>query len=143
VTRYLVAALLLGPVALSAGVYRGSTLIRVSIITHPLGYDGTGGPVPVAVCVRPGDEVLVSFVQDALDVWNSLTPTTGNCFGCITSEEAAGMRGMSPVLSDLEGTVIHELGHCGLGLDHTTWDVTSSSNADDATNILPCRADLP
>ncbi len=123
---------------LSAGVYDGSTLIRVSMIVHPFGYDGSGGTLPVAVCVRPGDEILKPFLQDALTFWNDLAPTTGNCSGCITTEEFAGMPGMPPELVNLRRTLLHELGHCGLGLGHTNWDVTSFSNADDATSGQPC-----
>lgn len=134
---------LLGAPALNAGVYDGSVVdgLSTAMIVHPIGFDGSGGPLPVAVCIRPGDEILTPTVQAVIALWNDLTPTTSNCTGCITSEEFVTLPPEEPPqIFSLRRTVTHELGHCGNGLGHTNWMETSSSNAKDATSILRCNS---
>ena len=74
---------------LEGGVYDGSVVdgLSTAMIVHPIGFDGSRGPQQVAICVRPGDEILTPTVEAAIALWNDLTPTTDNCPGCITSEE--------------------------------------------------------
>lgn len=81
---------------------------------HPIGYDGSGGMLSIGICVRPGSEDLVPAVQSAIALWNALAPTVGNCVNCYLWEEQAPPESYQ----DTRATVIHELGHCAMGLGH-------------------------
>jgi len=83
-------------------------------IMHPAGYDGTGGVLTVGICVQTGSEVLIPYVQDTIDLWNALLPTTGNCANCVLWEEPVPPGSFNDTFS----TLVHELGHCAMGLDH-------------------------
>ncbi len=83
-------------------------------IMHPVGYDGSPGVLTVRVCVQPGSEVLAPFVQNAIALWNALTPTTENCENCVLWEEPVPPRDFVDAFTVL----VHELGHCAMGLDH-------------------------
>jgi hypothetical protein len=82
-------------------------------IVHPTGYGGVGGVISIGVCVEPGSEDLLLPLFSAIEVWNSLTPRYGNCFGCWAA-------GDTPVggRTSLQWLVMHELGHCAMGLGH-------------------------
>ncbi len=82
-------------------------------IVHPLGYDGTQVLIKLDICVESGSEVLVGPVQRAIQMWNQLSSTTGNCSGCVLWEENPPTG-----LLSLPDTVLHEIGHCAMGLDH-------------------------
>ncbi len=80
------------------------------LITHPMGYNGTGGVLNVSVGIDPtsafSTEMQVS-VDNVVRTWNRLNPTTGNLqFGNIMANEM-----------DFESVLLHELGH-SLGLAH-------------------------
>lgn len=83
-------------------------------IVHPIGYDGAGGTLTVKVCVREGQDDLITPVQEAIAIWNGLTPTTGNCQDCVLWEETGPASG----LFDTTSVLVHELGHCAFGLGH-------------------------
>ncbi|RMG57904.1 MAG: hypothetical protein D6722_24225 [Bacteroidetes bacterium] len=53
----------------------------VDVVTHPIGYNGTGGPLTITVGIDPTSTFaadMVVPVQNVLPVMNALTPTTGN-----------------------------------------------------------------
>lgn len=93
---------------------------RPFAVTHPPTYDGSGGALSFDVCVLTASETLIGPTQRAIATWNALIPTTENCTGCSVWEE-------SPAPSTTvhaETTLLHELGHCPLGLGHPdrNWD---------------------
>lgn len=91
-------------------------------IVHPPGYVQIGGAVVVPVCVRPGSQALEPSVSWSIEIWNALTPRYGNCRGCLTIEEVLGGTPQPGTLVDLPGTILHELGHCAMGLGHSNMD---------------------
>ncbi|MEM7354140.1 MAG: hypothetical protein AAF657_25275 [Acidobacteriota bacterium] len=130
-----------------AGAYFGSdsdTLCggpcRNAIIVHTAGYTsaGMGGEIAVPVCIRSGDAPFVQrAVEEAISVWNGLTPTTGNCRDCGSSDDPAVPDGITV----METVTIHELGHC-IGLDHSNFDdvaidINNFTDADDALAFDP------
>lgn len=85
-------------------------------ITHPAGYTGTGGELVVDICVNDtflDNYKLIGPLQVAIDTWNSLTPTTGACQNCVVWGDSFPSGAF-----DAESTILHELGHCAMGLDH-------------------------
>lgn len=124
---------------LGAGVYLGTALcsemsdcfpaafisdenhtIPPFAITHPPGYTGSGGVLQARICVSLGSESLISPLRRAITTWNNLVATTGNCEGCKIWEEGP----TSSTVYHAETTLLHELGHCPLGLEHPirNWD---------------------
>lgn len=83
-------------------------------IVHPVGYTGSAGNLEVKICVEPGDEILIPPLDAAIALWNRLLPSVRNCVGCGTWENPP------PAVGDLNAMTIllHELGHCALGLSH-------------------------
>lgn len=96
-----------------AGVFEfaGDTY-GVDVITHPTGYDGTGGKLIITVGISPFfphvDKMEIPL-QNAINIWNQLVPTTGNV---ITSGNSIPDNHF-----DFESVALHELGHC-IGLSH-------------------------
>jgi len=95
-------------------------------ITHPPGYDGTGGVIQLRVCLAKGDEAFAGALQRAIATWNALSPTIDNCegIGCRVWEEP----GIAPGVADAESVLLHELGHCAFGLEHVerNWDAQAT-----------------
>jgi hypothetical protein len=92
-----------------------------NVVTHPIGYDGTGGVLTVTVGIDPSsenaDEMMIS-TQNAIRTWNGLIATTGNIeFGNIAVNEI-----------DFESVLIHEMGH-SLGLAHVNLATESGLNS--------------
>ena len=137
----LVLSTLFAPAALVAGSYLGTAACTFDAdcspatplsspngetvppfaITHPLGYDGSGGVLQLRVCVASGSEILIEPARRAIDTWNQLLATTENCDGCKVWEEGP----FQPATSmHAETTLLHEIGHCPLALDHPdrNWD---------------------
>jgi hypothetical protein len=86
-------------------------------------FDGSGGALTVSICIPTGSESLIGPTSRAIATWNALIPTTENCTGCTTWEE-------TPTAGDTfhaETTLLHELGHCPLGLEHPfrNWDAAN------------------
>lgn len=82
----------------------------VDAIVHPFLYVGAGGPLTVNVCTSPSfaeiDSAEPAIVR-AIATWNSLAFQNNNL-------EQATPEGFA----DFETIMLHELGHCGYGLDH-------------------------
>jgi len=83
------------------------------IVTHVIGYTGTGGVIPVTVGIDPTSAnaaQMVTSVQNTVNTWNSLSSTSGNLI--------TGGANAIPFFSfDFESAMLHELGHA-LGLSH-------------------------
>lgn len=96
-----------------AGAYISSSGTFVDRITHPSGYDGTGGTLVVEVCISPNSEaqseMLVSL-ENAIFNWNQLTSASPNLF-------LGGSNDIPSGTVDFESTLVHEIGHC-IGLAH-------------------------
>ena len=144
-TVALTVATALMPVCASGGVYyqmqelvRSGALGPYAII-HPVGYVGDGGVLPIRVCVdnNPTSRPLVGPLQKALEMWNGLKPTTGNCTGqpCSVWEDATFPGGNTDAMS----TLVHEAGHCGMGLGHP--NLQEIDQAPDATHSGTCDVD--
>lgn len=85
----------------------------LDVVTHPIGYNGTGGILTISVGIDPGSvhatEMEVS-TQNVINIFNKLFPGTGNLvFG--------GNNNIPSGNIDFESTLLHELGH-SLGLAH-------------------------
>lgn len=85
----------------------------VDVVTHPSGYNGSGGVLPVSVGIDPTSAnaaSMVTSVENVIRTFNSLISTTGNLqFGAATNIPSGQV--------DFESTLLHELGH-SLGLAH-------------------------
>ena len=118
------------------------------IVVHPQGYTGAGGAIDIKVCAAPGAEITLPALRQAVRIWDSLTPTTENCAGeCRTHEQGA----VDETLPFRMGAVLlHELGHCAMGLGHPNWLSTSYTNTVDVKSWIDgpdpfrgTRDDLP
>jgi len=110
-------------------IFAGET--NVDIITHPAGYNGTGGEITVGVCidstsVNAADMVIP--IQNMANTFNNLQPHSPNLFSGANNDIA-----FSDV--DFESVALHELGHC-LSLAHPNIGGSSlpSSNYTSTTN---------
>ncbi|MEO8275141.1 MAG: hypothetical protein ABI639_02920 [Thermoanaerobaculia bacterium] len=83
-------------------------------IVHPVGYLQAGGAIEIGICVEAGSEGLLLPLLSAVETWNELKARYGNCFDCWTSNEPAPSGKAS-----LQWVVLHELGHCAMGLGHS------------------------
>jgi hypothetical protein len=130
-------------------------------IVHPPGYTGTQTSVPVRICLNPADAQLEAPLQRAIEFWNGLVAldgalTTGfhpgTCRNCGLLENGDPLPAGTPYYA--LSTVLHELGHCAIGLDHINrlWDVawdgvfeqtsfTRSANAAAQANALDAGPD--
>jgi hypothetical protein len=106
-------------------------------IVHPIGYTGGGGTINVNICLVPGSEVMTASVDYAIALWNGLVPTTGNCVGCVLAEETA------PTVGRVQGVsgILHELGHCAMGLDHMNLNETTRVPSDVSTGSCDVNSD--
>lgn len=84
-------------------------------IVHPPGYNGSGGLLRVRVCTLLSAEPAVGPLQDAMRIWNNLLPISENCENCYVHGDPVAD---PPVSYNARGILLHELGHCALGLEH-------------------------
>lgn len=97
-----------------AGTYVSSVFgLADNSVTHPRGYDGTGGQLPINVCIDSSSahrNQMVGPVQRAIETLNNLNPTTLNLRVDNTNV---------PVdVFDFESVALHEMGHAN-ALGHT------------------------
>lgn len=99
--------------------YSGTFLLHEPIptdtpdaVTHPLGYDGTGGIITIGVCIDPAStyaSALVAPLTKAVNTLNGLVATTGT-YVAVSAEVPSGH-------ADAESVLLHEISHC-VGLHH-------------------------
>lgn len=119
--------LLLFPVSQApGGTFSNSdtTLFEPFIVAHPPGYEGAGGVVQVDICISSGSAMVSGAVDQAIQTWNDLSATTSNCDGCRLWEEGVG----DGDFLYLNTVLVHELGHCAMGLGHINWNDPSAGN---------------
>lgn len=107
-------------------------------VTHPIVFQRAGGSFLLRICVADTNLQLRGPTERAIATWNSLTPTTANCApaddpstpsvreGCARWEEMPFVTSVFVA----EAVLLHELGHCAMGLDHPERNVDV---ADDGT----------
>ncbi|MFK8078819.1 MAG: hypothetical protein AB8B97_00920 [Granulosicoccus sp.] len=79
-------------------------------VTHPEGYDGTGGELTLNVCIVPGTPFASEMerpLRNNIAVWNKLQSTSANLRQIPLPSNTY----------DFESVSLHEFGHC-LGIDH-------------------------
>ncbi len=84
-------------------------------IVHPPGFTGAGGHLTVRACTAPLAIDVRPALQNAMALWSELTPNTGNCQLCQRAEDIPLV---APVGPHLASVILHELGHCAMGLAH-------------------------
>jgi hypothetical protein len=85
----------------------------VDVVTHPTSYTGQGGMLALRVCIVPGSANAAAMeipVQNNINIYNRLQPTTGNLLRGSSNNIPSGQ-------IDFESVSLHELGHC-IGLGH-------------------------
>ena len=85
----------------------------VGIVTHPLGYTGTGGTLSISVGIDPTSAnaaAMAVSVQNMINTFNGLVPTDANLVLGASNNVPANF-------FDFESVALHELGHA-LGLAH-------------------------
>ena len=111
---------------IGAGTFSGAGETNgLDVIRHPLGYDGSGGPLTLTVCVDPttGDPQSEIPLQLAISTWNQGQGTTGNI------SSTAGV----PITDlDFQSVALRGLGLC-LGLDDPS-DGSGFTRATNGTN---------
>jgi hypothetical protein len=97
----------------------------VNVVTHPPGYNGTGGTLNVTVCIdptSPNAAAMEQSVRNVVATWNALTPASPNLF-------FYGNNNIGDSQIDFESTALHEVGHC-LGLGHPNLSTESGLSGD-------------
>lgn len=109
--------------------------VHEGAITYPFTFVPAGTTSPnLKICVEDAfGGKLAEAVTWAVETWNALTPRVHNCAGCVTQE--VGTTGSVP--TNLSSTILHELGHCGMAIDHTTLVIDTAADPDTCTNPPP------
>jgi hypothetical protein len=66
---------------------------RRDVVTHPKGYNGSGGNLVVTVCVNPASAhatAMVISTQNAVNTWNGLIATSPNLLSGTSNNIPAG-----------------------------------------------------
>lgn len=85
----------------------------IDVITHPIGYTGTGTQLNISVCIDPTSTettLLETSVRNVVNSWNNLTASSPNLI-------LGGANDIGSGDIDWESTLLHEAGHC-IGLAH-------------------------
>ena len=118
-----------------AGAFISATESSPDRITHPSGYNGSGGTLSVDVCIdssAPNAADMVTPLENAIAIWNDLEVHTGNL--------VFGAQGIPAGRIDFESVLLHELGHC-IGLAHS--NLASESGLPTASQDYAKSADGP
>ena len=108
-------AMAVGPERLAhagAFIFAGNTN-GIDVVTHPVGYGGSGGLLNVEVCIAPTSPYAAEMepaLLSAIETWNARIPTTGNLLLGSNNDISSGQ-------VDFESVLLHEIGHC-VGLAH-------------------------
>ena len=99
-----------------AYVFAGSAN-GINVVTHPIGYNGSGDTVTVTVGIDPTSNFSANMaipVQNVVSIFNGLNSTNGNVsFGNIPAGDI-----------DFESVLLHEMGH-SLSLAHCNFATES------------------
>jgi hypothetical protein len=98
-------------------------------VVHPVGYTGGSGVLTIEICTTQAAQPLIPYLDAAIATWNALSASTGNCSGpCRVVDET---NPMPPGIfqGDITSGILHELGHCAMGLGHNNYRTTSYSNS--------------
>jgi hypothetical protein len=102
--------------------------LGVDLVEHLHGYAGTGTNLTLTIGIDPTSANAAAMViptLNVIDVWNGLTPTTGNLiFGASNNIPASSV--------DFESTLLHEVGHA-LGLGHPNLGTDGPAGSDNYT----------
>ena len=99
---------------------------RPRVVTHPTGYTGSGGSLPVTVCIDPTTANAASMVvpvQNIVATWNARAAASPNLFFGANNNIGSSQY-------DFESTALHELGHC-IGLAHPNLSSESGLSGSD------------
>lgn len=127
-----------------AGTFLNSNLCPNDpfVITHAATFTTSETELVIKVC---GDEtfpdILLSDLDAAIGLWNSLTAVSPNCEDCLLIEEAD----QEPVDQPFDPTtaLAHELGHCAMGLGHPNQAGSSfTASRRDCPNPPPITFDV-
>ncbi len=117
-----------------AGVYHLSAVAlddQPGRINHTFGYTGAAADLTATVCATEAAAAFVPHLLSAIAAWNSRTTAVPNCVGFCSvfldledpppalPPGVPPLRGRSTGPVDAQYILIHELGHCLFGLDHT------------------------
>jgi hypothetical protein len=110
-------------------------------ITHPFGFTGPQTTLQIRICVDAASSQLEPGIQRAITKWEAMLPTTGNCAGCVLWEETPPPQGNFYA----DTTILHELGHCAVGLDHVNrlWDADNDGTFESTSFTLSAEAFHP
>lgn len=120
-------------------------IVNPQSIVHPVTFQQAGGTLTVRLCVESTVQGLLDAVDWAVARWNAMTPRTENCLRCTTFEEGDPDLGDPNARLALTTTVLHELGHCALALDHPNriWDPEGDGSYDFTSFTLSWNATYP
>lgn len=102
------------------------------VIVHPRGYTGAGGPLTLDICIEASSRTVEPALEAAMKLWNDLVPAALNCSECPLWEEAVQDE-TAP--HSMNSVLLHELGHCALGLGHPNLATSSFTNTTNHTSI--------
>lgn len=128
-----------------AGAYHLSSLPSLNQpgrINHTYGYSGAAQHLTISVCADAAAADFVPFIQLAIEWWNQKTTDVPNCVGFCPVFIDPLPRSTGPV--DAHNVLMHELGHCLFGLDHTnnySPDGTGSGGSDFTASYLEISID--
>ena len=111
-------AVVAASIVLTRQAYSGAYIFAgeangVTIVTHPLGYLGSGTTLSISVGIDPTSANAASMstsVQNIVNTINGLNPTTANLV-------TGGSNNIPTSFFDFESVALHELGH-SMGLAH-------------------------
>lgn len=105
----------------------GAVIINPYGITHAVTFQDAGGTLqPIRICVADvAGSDLVKAAEWAVGKWNDFFPALHNCAGCKTWLEAEATQS---VTVNFAGVLLHELGHCAMGLQHDSLIIDADGN---------------